>query len=50
MFMKLVLPLGLLLSGLWAEHLPIPCLFLISSAVVAFLAIYLAKGSFQSAA
>ncbi|MCE5172672.1 MFS transporter [Paenibacillus profundus] len=50
MFMKLVLPLGLLLSGLWAEHLPIPCLFLISSAVVAFLAIYLAKGSFRSAA
>ncbi|WP_268627484.1 MFS transporter [Paenibacillus alvei] len=48
MFMKLVLPLGLLLSGLWAEHLPIPYMFLISSAIVAFLSIYLAKGSFRS--
>lgn len=48
MFMKLVLPLGLLLSGLWAEHLPIPWLFLISSAIVAFLAFSLSKGSFRT--
>ena len=47
MFMKLVLPLGLLLSGLWADHLPIPWLFLIAGAIVACLAVYLAKGSFR---
>lgn len=48
MFMKLVLPLGLLLSGLWADYLPIPWLFLIASAIVALLAFYLSKGTFRT--
>ncbi|CAH8244100.1 MFS transporter [Paenibacillus melissococcoides] len=49
MFMKLALPLGLLLSCLWADHLPIPWLFLIANAIVACLASYLSRSSFRTA-
>ncbi|UHA73412.1 MFS transporter [Paenibacillus sp. 481] len=48
MLMKLMLPLGLLVSGLWAEYLPIPYIFLISSTIIAFLAIGLSKSSFRT--
>ena len=42
MLMKLTLPLGLFLSGLWAEWLPIPILFVISAGIffVLFLRLY----------
>lgn len=39
MLMKLTLPLGLFLSGLWAEWLPIPILFAISAGI--FFALFL---------
>lgn len=41
MLMKLTLPLGLLIAGLWAEWLPIPILFAISSCILFILFIRL---------
>lgn len=42
MLMKLTLPFGLLIAGLWAEWLPIPILFAISAAIflVLFIRLY----------
>lgn len=43
MLMKLTLPFGLLLAGLWAEWLPIPILFAISAAIflILFICLYI---------
>lgn len=47
MFSKIILPLGLLISGIWAEWLPIPYLFIFSSFIVFILLIYFRKSSFK---
>lgn len=48
MFMKLVLPLGLFIAGLWAEWLPIPYLFILSSIIICVLVITLLRGDFKN--
>lgn len=48
MFMKLALPIGLFLGGLWAELLPIPYLFLISAGIVAALYVFMQKTDFRT--
>lgn len=48
MFMKLVLPLGLFIAGLWAEWLPIPYLFILSSIIICVLVIILLRGDFKN--
>lgn len=47
MLMKLTLPFGLLIAGLWAEWLPIPILFTISAAIFLILFIHLYFHSFR---
>ncbi|WP_229717251.1 MFS transporter [Paenibacillus aceti] len=46
MLMKLTMPLGLLVSGIWAEFLPIKYLFVIATVVIATLYLALRKHSF----
>lgn len=47
MFMKLALPIGLFLGGIWAEVLPIPYLFLISAGIVAALYVFMRRTDFR---
>jgi len=47
MLMKLTLPFGLFISGLWAEWLPIPILFAISSGIFFILFIRLYRHPFR---
>ncbi|MDQ0268504.1 MFS transporter [Cytobacillus purgationiresistens] len=47
MLMKITLPLGLMISGLWAEWLPIPILFIASAAIIFVLFIILLFHSFR---
>lgn len=46
--MKLTLPIGLFLSGIWAEYLSIPYLFLISAGILSVISIFLLKSNFKS--
>lgn len=48
MLMKLALPLGLFVSGLWAEYLPIPLLFLMSALLTFMMFLILRKHSFAN--
>lgn len=50
MLMKLTLPFGLFISGLWAEWLPIPILFAISSGIFFILFIKLYRHPFRKLA
>ncbi|GGP13263.1 MFS transporter [Oceanobacillus neutriphilus] len=47
MFMKLTLPLGLFIAGIWAEWLPIPLLFIFSAAIFLTLFIWLSRHPFR---
>ncbi|GAB3794217.1 MFS transporter [Virgibacillus kimchii] len=47
MFMKLTLPLGLFIAGLWAEWLPIPVLFIFSALIFLVLFVRLAFHPFR---
>lgn len=47
MLMKLALPLGLFIAGLWAEFLPIPLLFVISTFITATLYVVVRRSSFS---
>ncbi|MCT1902698.1 MFS transporter [Oceanobacillus sojae] len=49
MFMKLMLPLGLFIAGIWAEWLPVPPLFLISAGIFLALFIWLSRHPFRKA-
>lgn len=48
MFMKLALPVGLFLGGIWAETFPIPYIFIISAFIVLSICILLQKNNFQT--
>lgn len=48
MFMKLALPIGLFLGGIWAETFPIPYIFIISAIIVLSICILLRKNNFQT--
>ncbi|MUG67802.1 MFS transporter [Paenibacillus campinasensis] len=48
MLMKLALPLGLFISGIWAEYLPIPLLFLMSAVLTFMMFLILRKHSFAN--
>ncbi|GAA0350789.1 MFS transporter [Bacillus horti] len=48
MLMKLAVPLGLFISGLWAEFLPIPLLFIMSTLLTLILFAILRKHTFAS--
>ncbi|MEC1179153.1 MFS transporter [Metasolibacillus meyeri] len=47
MFMKLALPAGLFVGGLWAEMLPIPYIFLLSAGIVLAIYVVLSKQQFS---
>lgn len=47
MLMKLALPLGLFIAGLWAEFLPIPLLFIISTCITATLFFVVKRSDFS---
>ena len=47
MLMKLALPAGLLIGGIWAETLPIPYIFLLSACIVMGIYIVLVKSKFS---
>lgn len=47
MFMKLALPIGLFLGGIWAEVLPIPYLFLISAGIVGAIYLFMQQSDFR---
>ncbi|WP_042477890.1 MFS transporter [Bacillus ndiopicus] len=47
MFMKLALPAGLFIGGLWAEMLPIPYIFLLSACIVLAIYVVLTKRQFS---
>ncbi|CAG9620402.1 MFS transporter [Sutcliffiella rhizosphaerae] len=46
MLMKLALPLGLFIAGLWAEFLPIPLLFIFSTLIMTVLYIVIKRSAF----
>jgi MFS family permease len=46
MLMKLAMPLGLVLAGLWAEWLPVRMLFIITVVIIICLIIWLSRTSF----
>ena len=48
MFMKLALPIGLFIGGIWAETFPIPYIFIISALIVLSICILLRKNNFQT--
>lgn len=48
MFMKLALPVGLFIGGIWAETFPIPYIFIISAFIVLSICILLQKNNFQT--
>ncbi|KYG89054.1 hypothetical protein A0U40_13595 [[Bacillus] sp. KCTC 13219] len=48
MFMKLALPAGLFIGGVWAETLPIPYIFLLSACIVFAIYIVLTKQQFST--
>lgn len=48
MFMKLALPIGLFLGGLWAEALPIPYLFVISASIVLGIYFFMRTSEFRN--
>lgn len=48
MFMKLALPIGLFIGGIWAETLPIPYIFLISALIVFSIYMTLQKNNFHT--
>lgn len=48
MLMKLALPAGLLIGGIWAETLPIPYIFLLSACIVIGIYIVLVKSRFST--
>ncbi|MEO4053261.1 MFS transporter [Solibacillus sp. CAU 1738] len=48
MFMKLALPAGLFIGGIWAEALPIPYIFIISAVIVFCMYIVLSKQRFYN--
>ncbi|MFC4355622.1 MFS transporter [Chryseomicrobium palamuruense] len=47
MFMKLALPIGLFIGGIWAEVLPIPYLFLISAGIVIAIFVFMLRSNFH---
>lgn len=48
MFMKLALPIGLFIGGVWAETLQIPYIFLLSAIIVFSISLLLRKNNFQT--
>ncbi len=47
MIMKLAVPIGLFIGGIWAEGLPIAPIFILSAAIVLFNFILLKKNKFE---
>nr|WP_074435621.1 MFS transporter [Oceanobacillus jeddahense] len=50
MFMKLTLPFGLFIAGIWAEWLPVPLLFIFSAAIFLTLFLWLSRHPFRKVA
>lgn len=48
MIMKLALPFGLFIGGIWAEHLHIPYIFLVSALIISFNFLLLLKNKFYT--